>query len=56
MIDDPDEFIKEREKYAIIGDDLDLAFVGQKMRCTFNRVIRFCYSKLRFPILTPFDM
>lgn len=22
-----DEFIKERERYAIIGDDLDLAFV-----------------------------
>lgn len=24
-----DEFIKERERYAIIGDDLDIAFVGQ---------------------------
>lgn len=25
-----DEFIKERERYAIIGDDLDFAFVGQR--------------------------
>lgn len=26
-----DEFIKERERYATIGDDLDLAFVGQQI-------------------------
>lgn len=31
-----DEFIKERERYAIIGDDLDIAFVGQKKKCTFD--------------------
>lgn len=31
-----DEFIKERERYAVIGDDLDMAFVGQKLNCTFE--------------------
>lgn len=37
-----DEFIKERERYAIIGDDLDFAFVGQKEKCTF--IVRFRIS------------
>lgn len=37
----PDEFIKERERYAIIGDDLDIAFVGQRTfcQCAFNILV-----------------
>lgn len=37
-----DEFIKERERYATIGDDLDFAFVGQILNC-FHWVFDFVY-------------
>lgn len=37
-----DEFIKERERYATIGDDLDFAFVGQILNC-FHWLFDFVY-------------
>lgn len=41
-----DEFIKERERYAIIGDDLDIAFVGQKKNALL--IIRFYHFECNF--------